>query len=138
MQAETEEEVYASFGIKPVQQDPAMQAIIVEKEEEVNASNATPPTQQNPTEHEEDNRPWRALKSLSWGRNQQNGSDFNSRIMIGRLWRGRGCGEDGDGDGNGRERGGVVVDLLGGAGSLMWVGVVGCGVLGSAWFSLRS
>lgn len=109
MQAETEEEVYASFGIKPIQQDLAMQAIIVEEEEEeeVNASHATPPTPQNPTEHEEDNRPWRAQKSLSWGeinRTLKSAWDFNSRIMIGRLWRGRGCDEDGDG--NGRERGG--------------------------------
>ncbi len=75
MQAETEEEVYASFGIKPVQQDPAMQAIIVEEEEEVNASHATPPTQQNPTEREEDDRPWRAQKKPQLGRNQQNGSN---------------------------------------------------------------
>ena len=68
MQAETEEEVYAFFGIKPTRQDPAMQAIIVEEEEEeVNASNATPPTQQNPTEHEEDTRPWRAPNGLTWG-----------------------------------------------------------------------
>ncbi len=41
--------------------------------------------------------------------------------MIGRLWRGRGCGEDGDG--NGRERGGVVVGFFRG-GWVVFVGVV--------------
>jgi len=105
LQAEMERDVYAFFGIKPIQQDPAMQAIMEEEEEEeeeVNASNATPPTQQNTTRTRREYRPWRAQKA-SRGRNQQNAQirvGFNSRIMIGRLWRGRiavriGMGESG-------------------------------------------
>ncbi len=47
--------------------------------------------------------------------------------MIGRFWRGRGCGEDGDG--NGRERGFVVVGFFRGGLGFFFVGVVGCGVV---------